>query len=379
MNSPEPADAAVRATIMVVDDAPQNLSVIAELLHREFRVLVANGGERALRLLQGGARPDLILLDVMMPGIDGHAVIRQIKADPAISAIPVIFLTARSDVEDEAFGLQLGATDYITKPVSPPILMARVRTQLKVKAAADFLRDKAAFLEAEVARRTQQIAIIQDVTVLALSSLAEARDSETGKHILRTQRYVKRLAEALCEHPRFRSALTRSYIELLFKAAPLHDIGKIGIPDQILLKPGQLTPAEFEVMKTHTTIGCEALARAERTLGYELEAFLPAKEIALAHQEKWDGSGYPQGLAGDAIPISARLMAVADVYDALISKRVYKPAMAHETAVQVMAKGRASHFDPDILDAFLVIHEDFRQIAAALADETTDYLDLGRT
>ncbi len=354
---------------MVVDDTPQNLVLMTELLRQDYRILVANGGERALTLLSSETLPDLILLDIMMPDLDGHEVLRRIKANPATRDIPVIFLTAKSESADEILGLQLGAVDYITKPISPPIVRARVRTHLALKAAADFLRDKSVYLETEVARRTKQLSAIQDVTVLAMSSMAETRDNETGNHILRTQRYVKRLALQLQGHPRFSQALGDAYIELLFKSAPLHDIGKVGIPDHILLKPAPLTEPEFEVMKTHTTIGFDSIARAERALGVEVDFLLLAKEIALSHQEKWDGSGYPQGLVADAIPLSARLMAVADVYDALISKRVYKDAMSHEQALAIMAKGRASHFDPDILDAFFDTHEDFRAIARQYTDE----------
>lgn len=354
--------------VMVVDDTPQNLMLMTELLGSLYRVIVANSGERALKLLGMPQLPDLILLDIMMPGMDGYELLSRVKTDSRLSRIPVIFLTAKAEVEDEALGLQLGAVDYITKPISPPIVLARVRTHLMLKASADFLHDKAAFLEAEVSRRTREVAAIQDVTVLALSSMAETRDNETGNHILRTQRYVRLLAEHLKHHPRFTAQLTDSYIELLFKSAPLHDIGKVGIPDSILLKPGRLTAEEFEIMKTHTTIGYESILRAEQSLGEELEFLRPAKEIALSHQEKWNGSGYPQGLAGEAIPLSARLMAVADVYDALISKRVYKPAMTHHEAVALMQEGRGTHFDPDVLDAFMTIHDAFRQVADSYVD-----------
>lgn len=368
MNSAQiPAPA--RPCVMVVDDTPHNLALMTELLRDHYRVMVANGGERALRLLQGGQqRPDLILLDIMMPDLDGYEVIRRLKADPQLRDIPVIFLTARSEVNDETLGLELGAVDYITKPISPPIVMARVRAHLALKASADFLRDKADYLETEVARRTHQVEAIQDVTVLAMSSMAETRDNETGNHILRTQRYVKCLAEALQQHQRFASVLTDAYIQLLFKSAPLHDIGKVGIPDNILLKPARLTAEEFEVMKTHTTIGHHAIVKAEQSLGYELDFLRPAKEIALSHQEKWDGSGYPQGLAGDDIPISARLMAVADVYDALISERVYKRAFSHDEAFDIMRKGRGSHFDPDVFDAFERVQAQFRNIARQYSD-----------
>ena len=354
---------------MVVDDTAQNLVLMTELLRDDYRIIVANGGERTLSLLDSDSLPDLILLDIMMPDLDGYEVLRRIKANPVTSDIPVIFLTAKSEAADEIRGLELGAVDYVTKPISPPILQARVRTHLTLKASADFLRDKSDYLEREVARRTTQVSTIQDVTVLALSSMAETRDNETGNHILRTQRYVKRLALQLQDHPRFSAVLSADYIDLLFKSAPLHDIGKVGIPDHILLKPGPLTAQEFEIMKTHTTIGYNSIARAEQTLGVQVDFLLLAKEIALSHQEKWDGSGYPEALSGDAIPVSARLMAVADVYDALISKRVYKAAMTHEQALAILAKGRGAHFDPDMLDAFLQCHEDFRMIARQYSDD----------
>ncbi|WP_189690658.1 HD-GYP domain-containing protein, partial [Pseudorhodoferax aquiterrae] len=210
---------------------------------------------------------------------------------------------------------------------------------------------------------------IQDVTIMAMASLAETRDNETGAHIRRTQLYVRRLAEQLKDHPRFSGQLSERTIELLYKSAPLHDIGKVGIPDEILLKPGKLTAEEFEIMKTHTTLGHTAIAEAEQRLGMKVDFLSLAKEIALSHQEKWDGSGYPQALAGEAIPLSARLMALADVYDALISKRVYKPAFPHEEAVRIVVEGRGKHFDPDVVDAFLAVAEDFRQIAVTHRDE----------
>lgn len=217
---------------------------------------------------------------------------------------------------------------------------------------------------------TDEIRQTRDVTIRTLASLAETRDNETGAHILRTQRYVLALAEQLRDHPRFAAELDDETIDLLFKSAPLHDVGKVGIPDCILLKPGRLTDAEFEIMKTHTTLGAEALAVAERELGSN--SFLRfAREIALTHQEKWDGSGYPAGLAGDAIPLSGRLMAVADVYDALISRRVYKPAFSHEESCRIMRDGRGSHFDPDICDAFIALEGRFAEIAAEYGDEHT--------
>jgi putative two-component system response regulator len=275
-------------------------------------------------------------------------------------------------VQDEQKGFLLGAVDYITKPISAPLVLARVKTHLSMKLVHDFLRDKSAFLESEVSERTREVAVLQDVTIHAMASLAETRDNETGNHIRRTAHYVKVLAEKLRTHPRFASFLTERTIELLFKSAPLHDIGKVGIPDRILLKPGRFEPHEMEIMKTHTTLGRDAILAAEKELGVTVDFLKFAKEIAYGHQEKWDGSGYPEALAGDHIPVSARLMAVADVYDALISRRVYKQGMSHEAAVKIIAEGRGSHFDPDMVDAFLEIQHLFVEIALRYADSDHD-------
>ncbi len=361
-----------KQTILVVDDTPDNLSLMSGLLKDLYKVKVANSGEKALKIVRGDSPPDLILLDIMMPGLSGYDVCQELKADPATRDIPIIFLTAMTGVEDEKKGLELGGADYITKPISPPIVMARVETQLHMKAAADFLRDQNAYLEQEVAKRTREVMAIQDVTILAMASLAETRDSDTGNHIRRTQYYVRALAIKLQNHPRFSYFLTDYNIEMLFKSAPLHDIGKVGIPDRILLKPGRFEPHEFEIMKTHTTLGRDAIAHAEQSLGTSVEFLSMAKEIALSHQEKWDGSGYPQGIGGDHIPVSARLMAVADVYDALISRRVYKEGMPHAKAVQIIAEGKGSHFDPDMVDAFLELQDEFHAIARRYSDSDSD-------
>ncbi|WP_426162099.1 response regulator [Pseudoduganella sp. R-34] len=361
-----------RKTVLLVDDSPDNLVLMNDLLKDLYKVKVANSGEKALRIATTGQPPDVVLLDVMMPEMDGYEVCRRLKANPATRDIPIIFLTAKSEVEDEQLGLDLGAVDYITKPISPAITLARVRNHLMLKEHADFLRDQNEFLEQEVRERTREVVAIQDVTILAMASMAETRDSETGNHIRRTQFYVKALAERLKGHPRFSAVLTDSYINLLFKSAPLHDIGKVGIPDRILLKPGRFEPHEFEIMKTHTTLGRAAIEHAERSLGTPMAFLSIAKEIAHSHQEKWDGSGYPEGLAGEAIPVSARLMAVADVYDALISRRVYKDGMPHEQAVQIITEGKGKHFDPDIVDAFIGLQEEFRAIAARFHDTDHD-------
>ena len=361
-----------KATILIVDDTVDNLNLMNSLLKHEYKIKIANSGEKALRIAGTEQPPDLILLDIMMPGMDGYEVCQQLKLEPKTKHIPVIFLTAKSEIEDEKNGLVLGAVDYITKPISPPIVIARVKNHLALKAMSDFLRNQNEFLESEVDKRTREILAIQDVTILAMASLAETRDSDTGNHIRRTQYYVKALAEKLRNHPRFSQFLTDGNINMLFKSAPLHDIGKVGIPDRILLKPGSLEPHEFEIMKSHTTLGYEAIVHAEKSLGVDVDFLFFAKTIALSHQEKWDGSGYPQGLAGDDIPIPARLMAVADVYDALICRRVYKEGMPHEQAVLIMIEGRGKHFDADMLDAFLEIQEEFREIAMRFADSDSD-------
>ncbi len=357
-----------RRTVLVVDDTADNLTLLSDLLKDAYRVRVANSGEKALRILSSGNPPDLVLLDIMMPGMDGYTVLRKLKELPGTADVPVIFLTALSEEDDERIGLELGAVDYITKPISPSIMLARVRTHLQAKAARDFLKDKNEFLEDEVARRMRELAAVQDVTIMAMASLAETRDNETGNHIRRTQHYVRVLAQHLANHPRFSAVLTPEDIPLLFKSAPLHDIGKVGIADRILLKPGKLTPEEFEDMKRHPALGRDAIMAAEKQLDTPVSFLRHAREIAYCHHEKWDGSGYPQGLAGDTIPVSARLMALADVFDALISRRVYKPPFDMEKSVEIIRQGRGSHFDPDVVDAFLDNLQTFRDIADRYAD-----------
>jgi len=364
-------DFSSRATVLVVDDTPDNLALLTGLLQDQYTVRVANNGERALRVAQT-TPPDIILLDIMMPGLSGYDVIRQLKDDTRTQHIPVIFLTAMTASEDEKKGFDLGAADYITKPISPVTMLARVRTQLENKAVADFLRDQNHFLETEVQRRTQETREIQDVTIQAMASLAETRDSDTGNHIRRTQHYVLALARKLQDHPVLGRQLNESYVDSIYKSAPLHDIGKVGIPDNILLKPGRFTPEEFEIMKTHTTLGRAAIEAAERQLGLKVAFLQHAKDIAYFHQEKWDGSGYPEGISGTAIPLSARLMAVADVYDALISRRVYKDGMPHTKAIEIIREGRGAHFDPDIVDAAMAIQEEFQAIAIRFADSDED-------
>ena len=363
--------------MLVVDDTPENLHLMHGVLKERYRVLLANGGVAALRLARLKPRPDLILLDIMMPELDGYAVCEALKADPETAPIPVIFLTARSQVEDEERGFRSGCVDYITKPISPPTLMARVANHLALKAASDRLAHNNRTLIEEVERRTREVQMVQDVTIMAMASLAETRDIETGMHIRRTQHYVRTLAERLRRMWEEKSADTGSLpadlsdemIEIMYKSAPLHDIGKVGIPDAILLKPGPLDAAEFAIMKTHTILGLKTIAAAEKLLDRPSSFLSVARQIACCHHEKWDGSGYPHGLAGEAIPLPARLMAVADVYDALISRRVYKQPFLHERAVAMIEAGSGRHFDPTVVSAFLSEAETFRAIAQRFQDE----------
>jgi putative two-component system response regulator len=359
----------MKPTILIVDDAPGNIAVLSELLSSDYRTLAATTGEAALRISSGDKPPDLILLDIMMPGMDGYDVIRRLKQEPRTADIPVIFLTAKSNVQDEQKGLDLGAVDYITKPLSPPIVMARIRTHLHVKQVSDFLRSRRDFLEQEVVRRTLEIRTIQDVAMVAMGSLAETRDNETGNHIRRTQFYMNTLGEEIKDHPRFKEYFSDETIDLLKKSASLHDIGKVGIPDYILLKAGKLSPEEFEIMKTHTTLGRDAILAGEKLLDSPASFLRHSRDIAWCHHEKWDGTGYPRGLRGDEIPVSARLMALADVYDALISKRVYKAAFSHDTAISIIREGSGKHFDPDIAAAFFDVSDRFKEIASMYGDQ----------
>jgi putative two-component system response regulator len=362
-----------KSTILIVDDTPENLVILGELLKPHYRVRVANSGKRAVRVAMSEPLPDLILLDVIMPDMDGYAVMARLQAESPTRDIPVIFVTALNGSEDEEHGFALGAVDYIAKPIKPAVALARIRTHLELKHARDLLRNQNAYLEAEVARRMEQNHFIQDVSIRALARLAEIRDSETGNHLLRTQGYIRTLAEHLKHHPRFSAFLTQDNIETLVKSAPLHDIGKVGIPDRILQKAGRLTAEEWEIMKTHSYLGSEAIARAEGDAEKPIEFLCMAKEITHFHHERWDGSGYPKGLAGDDIPISARLMALADVFDALISRRVYKPPLSVGQVVKIIAREKGRHFDPDIADAFLACIAGFESIARQFADSEADF------
>ena len=322
-----------RQTILVVDDTPANIDLLVGCLKTHYNVKAATRGEKALQIVRSGDPPDMILLDVMMPGMDGYEVCRRLKEDFTTRHIPVIFVTAKIGVEDEIHGFSLGAVDYITKPISPPIVQARVRTHLA-------LHDQNRELEFKVSRRTAELHETRLQIIQRLGRAAEYKDNETGMHVIRMSHYARLLGLAV--------GMREREADLLFDAAPMHDIGKIGIPDRILQKPGKLDRDEWAIMRTHCQIGAEILGDAG---GSELLEM--ARVVALTHHEKWDGSGYPNGLAGESIPRVGRIVAVADVFDALTSARPYKPAWPVERAIEFLEKGAGSHFDPRLVASFL--------------------------
>jgi putative two-component system response regulator len=365
--------------ILLIDDDPAVLEVLNECLRPLYQTRIATRGGRGLELAHVEPQPDLILLDVELPDLKGYEVCAALKQEPATADIPVMFLSSHTDVVDITYGLELGAVDYVTKPVAPPILLARVQTHLRLREARDLLQDQNAHLESLVSLRTRDLEArtlelqrSQDLTIFALGSIAETRDNETGNHIYRTSAYVEIMARRFAAQASRRDTMAPHEWEMIWKSAPLHDIGKVGIPDQILMKPGKLTAEEFEVMKRHPVLGRDAIRAAEIRVKSEGSFLRVASEIAYGHHEHWDGGGYPQGISGTAIPFSARLMALADVYDAVISKRVYKPALPHVTALEIIRDGRGRQFDPDVVDVFLELADDFQDIARRFSDSVVD-------
>jgi putative two-component system response regulator len=348
----------LRRTVLVVDDIPENIAVLSGILKDSYKVKAALDGERALRVAATQPFPDLILLDVMMPGLSGYEVCRKLKADPRLSSIPVIFVTAMGEEANEQEGFEAGAVDYITKPVSPPIVQARVKTQLA-------LYQQNRELDRLIALRTAELHQTRLQVIRRLGRAAEFKDNETGNHVIRMSHYSRLIGRAY--------GLAEPDLDLLFNAAPMHDIGKIGIPDGILLKPGKLDADEWRIMQKHPRMGAAILGEHDN----ELLAY--ARLVAQTHHECWDGSGYPDGLAGEAIPLVGRIVAIADVFDALTSLRPYKPAWTVEAAVEEIKAHAGQKFDPALIPAFMAALPEIRRIKEMYAEEHGSLMDLDLT
>ena len=343
-----------RAKILVIDDTKTNIDVLDGILSMDYDIYVALNGEKGI-MLTDKIHPDLILLDVMMPEMDGYETLRQLHERNILRDTPVIFLTAKADAKSEQTGLDLGAVDYITKPFNPSLVKLRIKNQLDLKFQRDHLNDL-------VLEKTADIRKTMKVMLTSLGSLAEYRDPETGEHIRRTQIIVQKLAEQLKDHPRFCMYIKSvEYIDYYATAAPLHDIGKVGIHDEILRKPGKLSDSERDVMMMHPKMGYDVLLQATKELNGNPMVRIAA-DMALGHHEHWDGNGYPNHLKGDQIPVGARMMAVADVYDALVSRRPYTEPYPFEVAVQEIRNGSGKQFDPDVVEAFLKIAPELPKI-----------------
>lgn len=350
-----------RHNVLIVDDDATNLRLLQEILKENYKIFAAPSGERALAFLQKQT-PDLILLDVEMPGMSGYEVIGRLKADPALRDIPVIFLTAQEGRDKEEQAFRLGAVDYILKPISAGVVTARVQLHLELETYKKRL-------EQLVERKTGQLQRVQDSILDILANITAFRDSDTGFHIERTTLYTKLLVENLLEleHPNYR--IDKDYADHIVKSAKLHDIGKVAVPDSILLKPAKLSSGEFQLIKMHTTYGAEMIDDAIADLGNDASFLHVAREIVISHHEWWNGTGYPNGLVAELIPVSGRVMAIADVYDSLRSHRPYKMPMTHEYALSILEKETGTHFDPLLMELSTRVFDAFDIIATEYHDE----------
>ena len=365
----EEDDKGASGTIMVVDDTPANLHLLEVMLTQAgYRPLLFPSAELALRAALRRV-PDLILLDVMMPDMDGYTFCQRLQADPTLRDVPVLFISALHDTASKVRAFESGGVDYLTKPFHEAEVLARVRTQLRLREMHVALKARNDTLAELVDAKVREISSSQLATIVAMSKIAEYRDDETGAHIERTRTFCKVLAEAVAARSPYADVVDPAFIENLYNASVLHDIGKVGISDAILFKPGKLSPAEFEAMKEHTLIGARTLESVRAQ--YPGNGFITMGiEVTRSHHERWDGSGYPDGLSGEAIPLAARIMAIADVYDALRSRRPYKEPFTHERSVAIIQEGRGGHFDPALVDAFNPIADRFAVISDALRDRS---------
>ncbi|NCB51870.1 MAG: response regulator [Clostridia bacterium] len=347
-------------SILIVDDSKTDVAIISSILEG-YCLYVAYNGLEAMEIIKNNADIKIVLLDLNMPLMDGFEVLEAIYSELKLDYLNVIILTNYEEVEKEIMGLELGAVDYIRKPLNLQALKKRIEVHYKLQCARYSMERYNADLEEAVALRTAELVMTRDMTIHALLNLLEARDIESSNHTKRTQMMMRALCEHMQKNEKYKDILTDDYISLIYSAAPLHDIGKIGIPDAIIYKPGSLSREEFAVMKKHVEYGVNSIRRPEyRSFSFPFISI--AEEIIAAHHEKYDGTGYPDGLCGEEIPLPGRLMAIVDVYDALVNKRVYKPAYTHEEALKVIAGGRGTHFDPGITDAFFGIESTIREI-----------------
>jgi len=356
------------ARILIVDDIRENIELLRALLaHEGYDLAGAETGREALESIER-ATPDVILLDLMLPDISGFDICSRVKQDPGTCHVPIIVISGMGDRDTNLQAFQCGADEFLSKPFDRTLLQARIRNCLRSKRLSDALLQANSDLEKRVEQRTAEIRRARIATVSSLARLAGTRDNETGNHVKRVAYYCAYVSERLAQTGRHEEIDGRFEKEL-YDSSPLHDIGKVGIPDAILLKPGKLNDTEFDIMKQHAIIGGETLRRAHEEAGAEDGFLRMACEIAFYHHEKWDGSGYPFGLSGDAIPLSARICALADVYDALSSRRPYKEPFPHEKCRAIIVEGRGKHFDPDIVDAFLQLEAQFIETRERYADD----------
>jgi putative two-component system response regulator len=349
----------------MVDDNLTNLTVGKNALLGKYKVFTIPSGKKLFEMLDRAA-PDMILLDIEMPDMNGYEIIRRLKEDAATADIPVVFLTARSDSGSELEGLSLGAIDYISKPFSPPLLLKRIEVHMLVEEQKHELENYNHNLQYMVEEKTKTVLDLQNAILRTVAELVECRDDTTGGHIERTQNYLRILVDALAQDEMYKEEVSTWNIDFLLQSSQLHDVGKIAIKDSILQKPAKLTPEEFDEMKTHTSFGITVIEKIQENTS-EATFLEYAKIFAGTHHEKWDGSGYPAGLKGNEIPLQGRIMAIADVYDALISERPYKKPFSHEEAVKIITNGSGSHFDPSLVKIFLAHEQDFKNIAVNMA------------
>lgn len=356
--------------ILIVDDSKTDVAIISSILV-DYSCLVAYNGIEAMELIKANPDINIVLLDLNMPCMDGFEVLKQIYSVLKLNYLNVIILTNYDEVDNEIRGLELGAVDYIRKPLNLQSLRKRIEIHSKLQLARRELERYNADLEEAVAVRTVELVATRDLTIHALISLLEVRDIESSNHTKRTLFMMQALCEHLRKSDKYKDILTNDYIALLCSAAPLHDIGKVGVPDDILNKPGKLTEEEFDVMKKHVDYGVSSIKLPEYK-SFSSPFIKTATEIIAAHHEKFDGTGYPRGLSGEEIPLPGRLMAIIDVFDALVNKRVYKPAFSHEEALKIIAEGRGAHFDPEITDAFFDIEGEIRRITGRYQAESPE-------